>query len=258
MKKLFLLLSIVSIVFTSCSSDDSDDEPTTEGYLIKKIIKTSTSGTSAGTFSTVEFFYDGNKLINEISSNGYSSQYTYTGELITRIDNLSNNVVNQSDYFLYDSQQRVIEHKSILGNNIARRSDFIYNSDGTVSIKIYTGNHTVQNNLDHERKVFFYPNGDVEKIERYLVINGNNVTKTDTFTYDSMSATGSVILGVPKLKLWDLGASGSSHNILSSTSTTTENSGSFTVDFTYTYNSFGFPKTSTDPGNIYQLFYQQP
>ncbi len=264
MKKLFLLLSIISIVFSSCSSDDSvnsNEQLTSNGYLLKK----STYTDNSGNVTTYEYFYDGNKITNVDDSNGTVYEYTYTGNLITQFKFYVNNVLNMTENYAYNADEKITQRKIYLySNNTCRRGEFIYNFDGTVSVNTYTGDFSVQNDLASERKVFFLPNGDVEKMEKYVTVNGVNHIRTSTYNYDSMNSTSNTIIGMNKIKKWDDGSNPSNaHNVIAEISTTTESSSVTTVNFNFTYNSYNFPVTSnfmfgSSLIGTSQYFYLQP
>lgn len=264
MKKLFLLLSLVSIVFASCSSDDSADsdaELTTNGYLFKKGV----FADDDGNISIQECFYNGDKITKIELSSGSRYEFFYTGNLITQTVWYANNVLNTTENYYYNSEGKMITRKVFIhASNICRRGEYTYNSDGTVNTVLYSGDFTTQNDLISQRKVFFLPNGDVEKIENYVVVNGTNHTRTASYTYDTMNAVSNVILGLNKVKKWEEGVnSGNSHNTISEISTTTENSSATVSNFSFTYNSYNFPVTSNSMlGTVSfgssQFFYQQP
>lgn len=155
MKNLFLLLSLVSIVFTSCSNDDSDDssaELTTNGYLFKKGIYADNNGN----ISIQECFYDGNKITRIELSSGSRYEFTYTGDLITQNDTYINNVLNMTENYFYNNEEKMIRRKLYIhASNVCRRGEYTYNLDGTVSTALYSGDFTTQNDLISQRKVFF-------------------------------------------------------------------------------------------------------
>lgn len=257
MKKLFLLLSLVSIVFASCSSDDgttSEPELTTNGTILKRTI--SSNGPS---LYSSDYYYNGNKLQKIVSTSGETIQFTYTGNLITKTEYYDDGVLKEISNFQYNSDGKITQRLSVNPvNNNAYRCDFSYNSDGTVLVKGYDGNSTAQTNQMVDRKVFLFPNGDVDKIEEYVVVNGVNHTRTSHYTYDDKNSPSNAILGYNKIKFWDTGTYGNSHNNTSIVFSTTENSNTTSTNLTYTYNSYNYLVTSNYLGISTQYFYQQP
>jgi hypothetical protein len=181
----------------------------------------------------------------------------YTGDLITQTQFYGNEILKSRSEFLYNSEEKMSQRKTFdLTNNRCNRCEFIYNNDGTVSITAYSGDFTTQNTQIVNRKAFLFSNGDVEKIEEYVVIDGSNHTKTTHYTYDNKNSPLNTVPGYNKLKFWDTGNSGNSHNNTSIINTTTQNTSTQTEDLTYTYNSFDYPITKSFYGVNVNCFYE--
>ena len=260
MKNLSLLFCVFILVLTSCSKDSAspvaEEQLTTNGTLLRKVI--TTVGTDV---ITDEYFYNGNKLLKVVSSNGRRYEYTYTGNLITKQDLFENNVLKSTENNQYNADQKITEKKILnYPNSKAFRCDYTYNTDGTVTVKEYSGDFTTQTTQTVNRKIFLFSNGDVEKIEEYVVVNGNPVTRINSYTYDTKNTPTNAILGYNKIKLWEVvGASGNSHNNTAIYFASTEsNTTPYTVNPSYTYNSFNYPITADGVGATGQYFYQQP
>jgi len=248
MKKLSCALLLLFIVITSCSSDDSP-ALSTEGTLLRKTI--------GYLNSTSEYFYNGNKLNRIVNSNGGKFEYFYSGNLITQILYYENDILKEKNEMSYDSEERLITKIRLMySNNTATRTEYNYNFDGTVALKGFSGDFNLQNTLFNDRKIYFYPDGNVEKIERYEVIEGVNHIKTSLFTYDNKNYPGNTIVGFNKVKDWEFGMINGTHNVASETVTTTENSSSYTYNSTFTYNSFDYPITLNYLGMDIEYFYQ--
>lgn len=260
MKKNVLLLSFVVLAFVSCSKNDDEqpvNEPqlTTNGTILKRAV--STNGTNT---ITEDYFYNyGNQLQKTVSSNGTKIEYSYTGNLITQTLYFENNVLKEEAEFQYNSGEKMTQRKVFnYSTNNGYRVEYTYNIDGTVTVLGFSGTFTTQNTQIVNRKVFLLANGDVEKIEKYVVINGNNQTITTYYTYDTKNTPSNAIIGYSKIKLWDSGTSGNSHNNTSILYTSTESTTSYpsyTDNMVFTYNSFDFPMTSSYVGNSYSVQY---
>ncbi len=258
MKKFAILLFVLLPLLNSCSSDDSgvsEPELTTNGTILKRVVLTNGSN-----IVTTDYFYNGNKIERIVGSNGIRLEYTYTGELITKLESYLNNVLKSTENYDYNLNGKITQ---IIGleyaNNYGIRHQFIYNIDGTINLTLFSGNLITQNTQSASKKVFLFPNGDVEKIEDYVIVNGNNVTKTNYYTYDDKNAPANYILGYNKIKHWEYGTYNNSHNNTSVTYTSTEPS---FVSYTnnngmLTYNSFNYPITQDIVSSHYQYFYQQ-
>lgn len=266
MKNIYLFLSLISIALTSCSSEDSTvSEPqlTTNGYLLKKLIWTDIT---SGEVQTTNYFYNGTKITKLEISNGQRIEYTYTGDLITKQFLYINNVLKEEDQYQYDAQLRITQKLTFLHNpDNVTRTEYTYNSDQTVLIKRFQGDAVAQNNLLNNRKAFLLPNGDIDKLETYLIQNGNPITWTYQCYYDSNNSANNSITGLNKIKYWELGSVifYNQHNVTSIVNTTTENSSVTTENQSLTYNSYGYPVVANYSINgtaIFsaQYFYQQP
>lgn len=82
MKKLLYLFTASLLVFTSCSNDDNDSSDPASSILVKKITKIA----SDGDFSTENYLYNGNKVVSMTEADGSVTKYTYTGDLIAKIE----------------------------------------------------------------------------------------------------------------------------------------------------------------------------
>ena len=180
MKKFVILLFVLLPLLNSCSSDDagvSEPQLTTNGTILKRVVLTNGSD-----IVTTDYFYNGNRIERIVGSNGIRLEYTYTGELITKLESYLNSVLKSTENYDYNLNGKITQ---IIGleyaNNYGIRHQFIYNIDGTINLTLFSGNLITQNTQSASKKVFLFPNEDVEKIEDYVIVNGNNVTKTNFF-----------------------------------------------------------------------------
>ncbi len=115
MKKIILLLSVVALAFNSCttSEDSSTPEPIDEtgNVLLKKTI------TTKGSVVTTDVYSYNDKKINKIVStdgtNNGETRFTYTGDLITKIEVLSNDVLKSKKEYTYQNDKitEIITHE---------------------------------------------------------------------------------------------------------------------------------------------------
>ena len=271
MKKLALFFSVFLLIFSSCSSDDSEvSQPeevlTTNGFVLKRVdfISPPEIQGIGGLYS-----YNGNKL-DKVGNSTFFVKYNYIGNLISEKFYYQNTVVYYSEKFNYDANQRLIEHKTLNSqDNAGARFVYTYNTNGTTcTVQLFSGDLISQNNLDPDfnRKLFFGNDGRVTKTERNMIINGNLETLTTAYTYDNKKNPYYSVLGYNKLTLYDVGYYSCPNNLISYTYSAT-NTASIDVDvIEYNYNSFNFPITSTlidpfdDSGSdiVNKYFYQQP
>lgn len=141
MKKLIYLFSAIALTLTSCS--DEDDTTTTSGTQLTKIIETYDDGT----VETVNFEYNGNKIVSVSSDLDFRDEtiYTYTGDLITKeeyfFDDGEGFSFEEVIDYEYDSSSRLIKSIRTDEDGEIEIDDFTYNSNGTVSF-ITTANST--------------------------------------------------------------------------------------------------------------------
>lgn len=133
MKKILCLFSALSLVLiSSCSSDDSSSNESS--ILIKKIVEIDNDNT---TF-TVEYTYDGKKLIKEVGKEeGYSNviNYTYNGDLITKMSETDDDGLISTTELTYDGNKlktMLVTEKNSNGTYI-NKTTYTHNSDGSVS-----------------------------------------------------------------------------------------------------------------------------
>lgn len=236
MKKLLKLIIIIpTLVLFSCSSS-SDSTQSSSDVLLKKEIW---SGT------TYNYTYQGNKLVKIVGSDGYYSNFTYTGDLITKIESTD----GHEEY--YYSGNNLIQIKEYIGSVLNRKIDIVFNGDNTRTRthKNYNGTNTTNVYKD------FYVNEECVKSQR-LNSNGS-IASTTTFLYDNYNCKTKNITGFRYIAGWNDDDS-PFHNILKKVETSS--SLNFISDFSYEYNSNGYPTTVTskESGNIIdvgQYFY---
>ena len=94
----FTLLLINSLV--SCSTDTGSKKETqpTTSVLVKKIIKTY----RPNEVDILTYKYDGNKIVSETWDGGLTTYYTYTGDVITKIETKgADNITKWSLDYIY-------------------------------------------------------------------------------------------------------------------------------------------------------------
>lgn len=239
MKKLILLFSAVSLIFSSCSSD-ADGLPVytpvvdVNTILVKKRIYTDT-GSPAETFY---YSYSGTKIMKIDDDFGHS-EFTYTGDLITMIQHYDEtNHLVASEHFTYNSSNKLLTNiYKDFENSLGFKETYIYNSDGTVSVSKYEGSETSQTTYVGYYKMFI-SNNEVVKEENYDSIGA--LVKTNTYTYDGKNNPFKNITGWAPLQYSASQMSGVFQNVV-------QNNDDFeNFTNTYTYNSNNFPITETE------------
>lgn len=231
MKKLLLLFGALALSLTSCSSDDSpSDESTTDGVLLKKIITT----TSEGKVTTI-YTYDGNKIVSDVDDSGESNAYyTYTGDLITKIEyKLPNGTVEQINTYAYTDGKLTTFVRIDPGMDWGNKELYTYNADGTVTSKQYIGDSKTQTSLN-ATVIIKFANGEVVDMI-------NDFNDSHSYTYDTKNNPFKNVLGWNKINFTDGEANDVLHNML-----TDKAEGELWYSYTYTYNADGYPTKSVE------------
>ena len=227
MKKICLFLSIAALSLASCSSDSesSTNNPSSD-VLVKKIVYTSLMDDYT---ETINFTYNGNKLVKGIYSDGSQETYTYQGDLITKIVLSVDGEDDMIEDFTYDSSGRLTGYYYQEGV-YTEQETFVYNSDGTVTGTIGTGSEAVNH-------TYHFSNGELVKIV-------NNMGQTYNYTYDAKNSPFKNVTGYGNIAMVTTGDHeffGRSQNIVSIHETSGD------VNYmanTMTYNAANYPLTA--------------
>lgn len=231
MKKFLLLFCAMTLALTSCSSDDSNDD-SSDSVLLKKIVLTGSGGKT-----TVNYTYDGNKLVSIIDNfKVINMHYTYTGDLITKIEfKFPDGSIEQTNTFSYGTDGKLVTFVKVEsdGDELwGYKEVYTYNANGTVSVKGYSGDEKTQT-IASGTSVITFVNGDVSEIT-------STNSPNHKYTYDSKNNAAKNILGLDKIAFVDGEGTDVFHNELSDTSDE-----EIWSTYSFTYNSDGYPEKST-------------
>lgn len=187
MKKLIYLFCAFTFLF-SCSSDDSNEN---QPILVTQI-------TTNNIVSNLT--YNGTKLISIVSESGNTQEFTYTGDLISKIKYYvlgSSNFTESS--FEYNSDGKINMGITLFQGNdpYGVKSVYTYNSDGTISYNFYLGNLVSQTELISSSKLFIGTNDEIVKVEEYD--NDGDIFERYEYTYDTKNNPIKNITGFNKL-----------------------------------------------------------
>ena len=234
MKKFLTLLSAITLVFTSCSKDDSPSEETSSSVLVKKMILTSTDEDDDSYWNnTINFSYNGTKLTQSIDEDGYKSVYTYTGYLITKIEYFDGSTLDTQDLFSYNSNGKLIEYRDLdVSNDNEWKFTYTYNSNGTVSVNRYTGTIGNTSTTPSTTEVYTFTNGELTSIDA-----GSG--SVYSYTYDDKNNPFKNVTGYQELLNPDFADDyqivfGRNNNFLSRTYSLDSN---LDINASYTYNN---------------------
>ncbi|WP_298221133.1 hypothetical protein [Flavobacterium sp.] len=170
--------------------------------------------------------------------------YTYSGDLITKIEDNVNGVVLSVETFEYNGANKLISYIStdIAGDN-AIKEVYTYNPDGSIGVTRFTGDLTAQTTPDGTSVITFL-NGEVSKIEF-------SSGQVKTYTYDTKNNPFKNVIGFAQTTFVDGEAQGMSKNITNEVIDLNP-----TSVFTYMYNLSDFPTTSNEDSDYtHNYFY---
>ncbi|MCD9576647.1 hypothetical protein [Flavobacterium soyae] len=188
MKKLVCLLSTVLLVFTSCSKDDNDSSDSVSPMLVKKITTTYSDGERL----TEEYHYSGNKIVSVTEGDGSVSKYTYTGDLITKIEYFDETglLKDTSEYGYTDGLMTSYIEKYDDDHN--SKTKYTHNADGTISYEQFKVN--IKTGLEvkfQQTGKLTYKDGNLIKAERLY----DKFETVEIYEYDTKNSPLKNILG---------------------------------------------------------------
>jgi hypothetical protein len=256
MKKLLYLFSATLLVLTSCSKDDETADVASETLLPKKIIETTVENGSSGSY-TYTLTYDGNKLKDMSVTDGSRTVYTYTGDVITKVELFYSSVLQSTDVYAYEGGKLISKITTPAFNATSQQKlTFVYNSNGTVNVNESEIINKTEIKYD-TTTLYAFLNGNIASSE---YINGER--EKITSTYDDKKSPFYNVTGLKLLLDLDneLGFDFySANNTLNSTTVTYDSSGKIvetaTVATANKYNAAGFLSEafSGDSKNSFKL-----
>ena len=238
MKKILFLFSALTFALTSCSGDeDSSGSPASDLVLLKKTITTDSDGEKITTI----YKYDGNKIVSMVDGGEFNLYYTYTGDLITKIEyKYPNGEIEQINTYSYNADGKLstfirVDPKENWGN----KEVYTYNANGTVTAVSYSGDSKTQT-LKGDTAVIKFVNGEVSEIISEEGSAGHQ------YTYDSKNNPLKNVIGFDKIAFEDGEADGIKHNMLTDKDIDEDD---LWRNSTYTYNTDGYPIKEVDAGS---------
>jgi hypothetical protein len=224
----------------------------TSSILLKKIVKTS----GVDIITDEEYTYQGNKILTRTADGLYRIyKYTYTGNLITKIERFHgslDNLFEITEY--YYSGNDIIQSKRYDGDGIlANIEDIVDNSDNTKNVT----STSYDNNLPTSVITYklYFLNGEINKLVLFSDDGSGSIEETTTFFYDNKNNPMKNVTGLNSFI--GIISIGKSHNLIKEL-----HSGNIGPDYTeeylYEYNSDGYPTTRNQVGDStasYQFIY---
>lgn len=238
MKKILYLTSFIVILLTSCSSDNNEPD-LKEPVLVKEI-----EINYNGSILRQKFLYDGNKIRSIIFADGTRNNYTYTDDLITKIDEL-----NASGHIVFTRECTYKNGRLFSILNIEYDSfmqyytsliKYVYNHDGKITFQKYKTDFMtgLEGEKDGDEGVMYFKNGN-------LVREDFGPDSFNLYEYDNKNSIYKNILNYGLLAISD-------SSVNNSIKTTTFYKGQKNGEniHVYQYNSKGYPtKKTVDAGN---------
>lgn len=263
MKKIILLFSLTILSFVSCSKSEdvvpiANQMPSNINALIlcNKYI---TTNTVSGLITTTNVTFNGNKIVE--TNTGTNKQiFTYSGDLITKVETFNNNVVSRITDYIYNSDNKLVSTlKFTTGNPNKAKVVYTHNTIGTInfiesSINISTSIETIGNS----GMLTVLNSNIIKKESQTPVLNGNYSGFILLFEYDNKNRPFKNVAGFSKLL--DLPDNGQ-NNVIKTTSNSsnsgvTNPSSSITLA-NLTYNSDNYPTETRGFFNGAQEFITQ-
>jgi hypothetical protein len=234
-KKIFLYLFwIPLLVITSCSKNEDEIPVVSSSPLIKKIIKN-----RGGSIEVSYFKYDGNKLVSISNGTSFIANYTYTGNVITRIEETINNQFqNSMDYTYFEGKLATSVLTRSYGSTISYT--YTHNTNGTISYQQSNGGSISSG-------ILTLLNGNIVKNE----VRSPTIV-TYTYEYDTKNNPYKNILGFTLLI---------NESEMYSPNNLTVDNRNYGRNYKFKYDTNGFPierqtfDSSGNSGDLNQYFY---
>lgn len=226
------------VLITSCSSDDSPTDAPSQNLLPQKIVQTIIENGYLGN-RTYTFTYDGNKLKDITFPNDSKAVYTYTGDLITKVESYHFDELESTDYYTYEAGKLVSKINTSAFKPLQLKTTFVYNVNGTVSANLSQIQNGQETKLD-TNTLYTFENGNLVSSD-YVNLERDKITTV----FDDKKSPFTNVAGVQVLvELNNDLDFYSANNVVKNTKVHYNSSGvvtkSATVTNTNKYNSYNF------------------
>lgn len=260
MKKLLFIACLAAFTSVSCSDDSSssDANPPAGGLLVKTI------ATRGSQTYTVEYAYDGNKVTGFSDSQGNYSEVTYTGDLITALDDYNESDVKTTAYVYHynaSGQMDMYLFDDLVGDFQSHEKFlYVHNSDGTIGVQHFSKGFDGVGEYELLHDGVISENKATENVAAMGSIPAH--VDWQEFTFDAKNNPMMQITGYAKIAF--AGDRGPKNIANNQTSQVHKNSNGLVQPIsttTYEYNGANFPTLSTETeadGDVTttQYFYQ--
>lgn len=243
MKKVFTLAAIALFTMVSCSDDDSNPTNNPGNNTNPVLVTQMTIIEDGDSPYTANYTYDGNKIIKATYNDGTYEDYFYNSDnKVTNIKLYDSGVVTEESNFTYNTSGQLSSEVSLEGN-VGYKTEYTYNSDGTISYEDYEGNLESQDILLGSGTLTV-TNGNITQD----VIVGGEITETWTYTYDNKNNPFKNVASAMELLLYNGGSEigGVVNNSTSLTVNYSQFEENEVYTTTYTYNGQDYPTQSVE------------
>ena|SRR6218665_1546395 len=254
MKKLVILFTGLSLIISSCTSEDGAESGDTS--VLPKTISYKYPNIYLGTNTTSRLTYNGNKIVNSIDEDS-KTVFTYTGDLITKqevFDVDQQGKETKADEAVYTYENGKLKNRIFKEGITSKYPDgqyilkTIYNHTSNESISYI--NYKVDKDSKAEIKSsegnLTYKNGNLIKEQ----ITSNSVTVTRDYDYDAKNNSLRNVTGFSLLlnEISEIGR----NNIVKTTFKSSEHSNTAIYLTSYIYNDKDYPTrfTSYDSSGV--------
>jgi hypothetical protein len=239
MKKIFTLAAIALFTITSCSDNDSDSttnpDDNTGGPLVTSMVETVDGENNVYTYT-----YDGNKITKIQDQQGFVCNYTFTNGLLAKEENYYDGELSEYIIYSYNADSKLSQTISAELYDTdwdATKTLYAYNSNGTVSTTVYSGDQTTQATLKGSGMVT-YANGNITQYA--FLATGSTVPVVKTMTYNDKNDPFKNVFANDVISLAYL--EGGSNSMLS----INDPDSGFTATYSFLYNAGNYPTTETE------------
>lgn len=178
MKKILFFFSALSMVLiSSCSSDDSSTDEGSATLLPTKITETTVENGKSGSL-VYTLTYDGNKLKDIATTDASRTVYTYTGDVITKVELYRSSVLYSTDVYAYEGGKLVSKITTREANKTTQiKLSFVYNANGTITAKESSIANKIETPYDGTT-TYTFSNGNLVTTE---YVDGTKEKVTSTF-----------------------------------------------------------------------------
>lgn len=229
MKKFLCLVGTLTLLLTSCSSDNSAPDISID--TTTKPTKMFFLQPDNTPIYVTDMLYDGNKLVSGTDDDGYAIKYTYTGNVISKIEQYEpGNVLTLTTELLYSNGKLTTQIERQPNKTSYFETKYTYSNDGVIS---YEGREVNSNNIAVSMGKFTYKDGNVVKKETYYQ---GKIDAVYSYEYDTKNNPQRNILGFNLLINWP--TTSSVNNLVKYREVL---NAEFDNSYTYTYNENNFP-----------------